>query len=348
VSGLTRYLALCLLLLTPSPSQAAEPLAWPPEPITPFVTPALAGEGVFTAPGADVVLAEAGERPAIMTTSLRTAARGHSSMAYVVAWDPRRVELRMRPGARNPVPAKGPRGDGLIPRDRTVASRLLGAFNGGFLTEDITSCDGMTVDGHEYTPVTPRGGTVALLKDGRTAFGTWPKDAPVPPDVVSLRQNMVPFMEGGVVDPLSRKRWGGTVDVAYAVGDKTVRTALCWVRGGPLLYVYLSFADPKLLGEVLTRARCDYAIHLDMNPGHTTFEFYRPLAAAEVPTDPKGVRELDTVRVQATPLVEKLRKTAFPRYLDKASSDFFYLVSRAPTATVPSPPVVPLFAPAPR
>jgi hypothetical protein len=326
-----------------SPKQEA--VVWPPKAIAPFASPAEPGEGEFTAVPGDVVTTDPNASPAVMQASFRTTGRGTKAVARVVAWDPRRIELRMRPGRMNPVPPKGPRGDGRLPQDAALASRLVGAFNGGFLTEDVTCCDGMTVDGHEYTPATPRGATIALLKDGRTGLGTWPK-GPVSLDnlgIVSLRQNLVPFMEDGRVDPYSRKRWGGTLDVKYAVGDKTIRTALCSVKGGGLFYFYLSFADPAQLAAVLTRAGCDYAVHLDMNPGHTSFEFYRALTAAEEPKDPKGVVDFAGQRVEATPLVEKLRKSNFPRYLNKSSSDFFYLVLRPASAVVPDPPVVRLF-----
>ncbi|MBT9560633.1 MAG: hypothetical protein IV100_31705, partial [Myxococcales bacterium] len=202
---------------------------WPPTAITPFANSAEPGEGEFTAVPGDVVTTDPNASPAVMQATFRTMARGTKAVARVVAWDPRRIELRMRPGRMNPVPPKGPRGDGRLPQDAALASRLVGAFNGGFLTEDVTCCDGMTVDGHEYTPATPRGATIALLKDGRTGLGTWPKDPVSLEDlgIVSLRQNLVPFIEDGRVDPYSRKRWGGTLDVKYAVGDKTIRTALC-------------------------------------------------------------------------------------------------------------------------
>jgi len=61
------------------------------------------------------------------------------SPVYLVAWDPRRLELGMVGGTAEPRSSTGEQGSGLIPRDRRLLPRLVAAFNGGFQSMHATS-----------------------------------------------------------------------------------------------------------------------------------------------------------------------------------------------------------------
>jgi hypothetical protein len=53
---------------------------------------------------------------------------------------------------------------------------VVGASNAGFQAQHGEF--GMMADGVVYLPPKPYAATVAVLRDGTTAFGTWPETAP--------------------------------------------------------------------------------------------------------------------------------------------------------------------------
>ena len=85
-------------------------------------------------------------------------------------------------------------------------------------------------------------------------------------------------------------------------------------------------------------ARCNYGLHLDMNAGHTGFEFYSmlprseaPLPSDELDTQWKAegeVPELPELRYRARRLFRNMQLMHFPRYIRRQTRDFFYLTER--------------------
>jgi hypothetical protein len=89
----------------------------------------------------------------------------------------------------------------------------------------------------------------------------------------------------------------------------------------------------------MKRTRCDYGIHLDMNAGHTGFEFYRVRPEADLPKPEKPLDRMWEARgavlmkpgwdFSARLMVRKMPLMNFPRYIQRNSRDFFYLTRRA-------------------
>jgi hypothetical protein len=135
--------------------------------------------------------------------------------------------------------------------------------------------------------------------------------------------------------------------------SRTVRSGLCMTKEGFIGYFYGSSVDPDVLALAMQRARCNYGIHLDMNPGHTGLEYYR---AAPAGTLPKLGRPLDDVCEAQGPvpgmagwefmgrrMIRLMALMNFPRYINTESRDFFYLTLRH---ILPGDPLKPLLTPA--
>jgi hypothetical protein len=161
---------------------------------------------------------------------------------------------------------------------------------------------------------------------------------------------MTPLVVDGKVNPYRRYWWGG-VPEGWTEEARTVRSGLCLTREGFIAYFYSPSIDPDRLAAAMLRARCSYAIHLDMNAGHCGFEFYRVAAKGKLPTveralDPtweaKGeVSGVQGFEFQSRLMVRKMPLMDFPRYIQPSSRDFFYLTRRT---LLPPPPLRPIFA----
>ena len=115
----------------------------------------------------------------------------------------------------------------------------------------------------------------------------------------------------------------------------TQRSALCVTAAGHLYYAFAPEIDGPTLGKALRQAGCSYGVHLDMNPGHTGFEFYRVGRTGTLPTiahklDPawetRGTVSGTTGwEFLARRMLRTMHLMHFPRYVRTDSRDFFYL-----------------------
>jgi hypothetical protein len=319
------------------PSVLTDPeTGWPPPPMEPMLDPPLRGEGKWVSLENDpFVIKNIGAPSPFVFSFIRTDRKRIYSQVYVTLWDPRQVELDMMSGTVEPKSATGETGPGVVPRSPRVLSRFVGAFNGGF--QAIHGEFGMMANRVVYLPPKPYGATVAKLDDGSTAFGTWPENTPIPNDVVSLRQNMTALVANDRINPYKRHWWGG-VPPGWTEESRTVRSAVCATREGFVGYFYGASVDPDVLGAAMLRAHCRYGVHLDMNPGHTGFEFYR---VAKKGTLPKLKRPLDDVweargrlpdapdwEFMARRMIRFMALMNFPRYVNPEARDFFFLTLR--------------------
>lgn len=324
---------------------------WPPAPLEPFLQPPLRGEGKWVTLENDPFVGKNPNAPSPFAfTFLRPDRDRAYSQVYIVLWDPRQVELDAVAGTREPKSQTGETGSGLVPREPRVLSRFVAGFNGGFQT--LHGDWGMMANRVEYVSPRAYAGTVAKLADGSTGFGTWPEDTTIPDDLISFRQNMTPLVAGGRFNPYQRHWWGG-VPPGWTHESRTVRSALCKTTDGFVAYVYGGSVDHEVLGRAMLRARCDYGIHLDMNYGHTGFEFYRIGRAGTLPELP---RKLDPMWEARGPLpdapewefmsrrmIKHMALMNFPRYVSPESRDFFYLTLRP---LLPGHPIAPVVRPA--
>jgi hypothetical protein len=318
-------------------SEATDPATgWPPAPMEPMLSPPLKGEGKWSSTDKDpFILKNPGASSPFVFSFIRSDRKRIYSQVFVTLWDPRQVELHAMSGTVEPKSATGETGPGMVPRTPAVMGRMLAGFNGGF--QAIHGEFGMMAEKVLYLPPKPFGATVAELSDGSTAFGTWPEEAPVPDNIVSFRQNMTALLQDGVINPYKRHWWGG-VPPGWTEEARTVRSALCMTKEGFIGYFYGSSVDPDVLALAMQRARCNYGVHLDMNPGHTGLEYYH---AAPAGTLPKLTRPLDEVSEARGPvpgmagwefmgrrMIRLMALMNFPRYINTEQRDFFYLTLR--------------------
>jgi hypothetical protein len=253
----------------------------------------------------------------------------------------------MMSGTREPKTATGETGPGQVPRDADTLANFVGAFNGGF--QATHGEFGMMVDSVVYLPPKPFAATVARMRNGSTAFGTWPNDETIPDQVISFRQNLTPLFMDDKVNPYQRSWWGG-VPPGWEDATRTVRTGICLTKEGFVGYFYGSSIDATHLATAMQSTRCQYGLQLDMNPGHTGFEFYRVGKKGALPElgrklesqweargDVLGNTEWEFLGRR---MIRYMNLMHFPRYIRTQSRDFFYLTERQLLPLQPTKPVI--------
>jgi hypothetical protein len=293
---------------------------WPPLPLAPPVFERLRqGEGVWQPAVPAFAQAVFGRMlpdapPAIYRTHLRTDRTRPYVRVQLFAIDVRQLELHMVAGLEDPQSTTGARGTGRIPRDPELLRRVVLAFNGAFKTEHGSY--GMMVERTVLLPPQDGAATVASFEDGRMAMGSWPAGAPIPPEMVSLRQNMDPLVEDGVVNPRKRYLWGFTLDEDIT-NMNTIRSGICMTGTGTLIYAWGEDLTARTLGIGMDAAGCAYGMHLDMNPYHTAFIHYAFPEDVE-PQRPRFEAELAISEMRYSP----------NRYVNGAPKDFFFMAVR--------------------
>ncbi len=334
------------------PTYTDPEIGWPPAPLTPVISPPLPNEGVWLGTDDDPFV---GKNPGLPTafvqTFIRTDPQRAYARVYVTLWDPRQVALHMVAGTVEPVSATGEVGTGQIPRTPETLKSLVAGFNGGFQAVHFEG--GMQVNGIMYLPPKPYSGTIAELRDGTTAVGVWPDNMPdVPDEVLSFRQNLVPLVKDGAINPYKQVKWGGTppgsVDSIH-----TTRSGVCITKDNFVGYFFGSDMTPELLGRGMVAAGCKHGVHLDMNAGHTGFEFYRVAPTGELPDLMRGLQgdweaennvpQLPGWSFRARRMIKGMPHMLFPRYIGRDGRDFMYLTLRS---VLPGEPLIPRVQPA--
>ena len=282
------------------PSNAG--IQWPPESLEPFRD---ASEGG----GRWVPATRSGTQPLAGHLFYRTFLRPNADRPFLrvhlVAFDMRRLSLRFVSGARHPESPRGLRGSGVVaPDDR---NRLVAAFNGGFKIEH--GAYGAVEAGRVIVPPVAGAATVAIDRAGYAVLGAWDRSSGTLGSWVGLRQNLVPLVADAVVNPTHAESWGQVLpglDEAH-----TPRSALGVTEQGQLVYGWSAAASALDLGQAMRRARVVFALHLDMNPGHTGMALYRTVGG----------------RLQASAAVSDM-SIRRRRWLSVEARDFFYVVGR--------------------
>jgi hypothetical protein len=195
----------------------------------------------------------------------------------------------------------------------------------------------MQADGVLYLPPKPYAATVLEMRDGSTALGSWPEKAEVPDDVLSYRQNLTALVEHGEFNPWKREWWGGTPK-GWKDNIHTTRTGICLTKDGFVGYFYGVDLSADILAGAMIGARCDYGVHLDMNPGLAGFEFYdvepastwKPLGRKlQEDWEFEGpIKEIPEFDFRARRMIKGMRHMNFPQYIQRDGRDFFYLTQR--------------------
>jgi hypothetical protein len=295
------------------------PENWPPPPIESQWKKSEPGEGQWSAATESflrpsrAILAPNVEKPLpyFYKTFIRPDPKRPYAKVWLVAMDMRQLTLGMQAGFEDPEPLTGPAGEGHLPDDPAVTSRVVGTFNGAFKSEHGKY--GMMVNRRVLLPPVPGAATIAATAANEVAFGNWPKSTSIPDDLISFRQNLDPLVEDGQVNPAGRQIWGWQLQGTSVM---TERTALCTTSTGHAIYAWAEEADASILGDALRRAGCSYGVHLDMNPGHCGFMYTR-------------VNDLRKREFQVKRAVDKMSVPP-ERYVRWSPKDFFYVLLRDP------------------
>jgi len=258
-----------------------------PVPLASFDRLAPPGEGAWSAAGRKV-----GGVSALYETSLVPPGGGR---AVGIAWmDTHLLAARLYSGSGSP--GGGPyRYTAAI--QPAQAATLVAAFNGGFKMPDAHG--GYYTDGREVVPLVTGAASLVIYFDGSVTVGSWGTTVRMTPSVVSVRQNLVPLVAGGLPTPTAMSPdwqvWGDTCaarSCALTVPgiDHQWRSAVGVTADGALVYVTGPALDPPQLARVLVRAGVVRGMELDINPFWPVLATYAPATSAGPATPANGTR----------------------------------------------------------
>jgi len=254
------------------PGAADKPLPSPAD-LAPFAVPAPAGSGTWTPAGRSV----AGS-PAVYVTTLIPP--GGSQPAGIAWMDARLLSARLYSGSISP-------GGGpylfTAPIESTQAAGLVAAFNGGFQLKDAGG--GYYTEGRLVAPLVAGAASLVITADGSVDIGAWGTDVTMTPDVVAVRQNLVPLVAAGQPTPAAAgpdwQAWGNTCGATSCASDvpgieNQWRSGVGITADGALVYALGPDLDPLQLAQLLVQAGAVRAMELDINPNWPVLVTYDP------------------------------------------------------------------------
>ncbi len=237
-----------------------------PTPLRPFASPALPGEGQWSAVGRRV-----DGVPAVYVTSLRPDAV-HTSYVVGVAWmDTKLLRATLYSGSW--IPGGGPWPD-TAPVRPAAARSLVAAFNAGFLMNDANG--GYYTDHKMVVPLRSGAASFVVYRDGSSNVIAWGPHDHVNSQIVSVRQNLDLLVNNSKPVPgllaNDTSRWGATVGNAVYVS----RSGLGVTADGALVYVGGPGLNITDLANLLVRAGAVRAMELDINVDWVNYSYYSP------------------------------------------------------------------------
>ncbi len=189
------------------------------------------------------------------------------------------------------------------PIQQANARHLVAAFNGGFKMKDAHG--GYYTEGRMIDPLRVGAASLVIYAGGSVNIGAWGSDVLMTPQVVAVRQNLVPLVAGG--QPTARARsadwrvWGstcGATSCAHSVPgiEHQWRSALGVTSDGALVYAQGPALDPLQLALLLVRAGAVRGMELDINPDWPVLATYDPASAHGLATPSNGHSLTATVR----------------------------------------------------
>lgn len=245
-----------------APPTTVDPGPQPPAPLTTYFAPALAGEGQWT------LVASAGGHPALWATSIRPYPQAGGVVASMVVIDQTYLRAGLFNGADEPG-GEWARDD-RVPPD--LYASLVAAMNGGFRFEHIKG--GYVTEGRTLKPLRDGDATIAIGRDGKMVIGALGRDIFDDGSWLSLRQNLMLMVDGGVSTvntPATDGVWWGA---DYGKEVYVNRSAVCEMADGRLAYVLVGKVDAAQMADSLVNLGCTKAVQLDINgtwPNFFTF-----------------------------------------------------------------------------
>jgi hypothetical protein len=274
-----------------------------PAPVPLVVSPAVPGEGLWTAVGPTV-----DGLPAMYEAQFRADTVYTSQITSAVWVDPTLLRVALVPGAYEP-------GGSWAQTPYINAAQqpdAVAAFNGGFRVQDARG--GFFLNGTTQIPLRNGAASIVIYSDGRIDIGTWGSEVTMTPKVAAVLQNLVLMVDGGHLSSnatyTDNRIWGNTLGANTVVA----RSGIGVTADGALIYVAGPALTAKSLAESLQRAGAVRAMTLDINPEWVTFNFYN------------HARGIGSPIVTSTKLYPRMERPA-TRYLGptRESRDFFMI-----------------------
>lgn len=244
-----------------------------PPPLTPFVGTTSNGESMWTPAGRTVA-----GMPAVFETTL--VPPGGVQPAGIAWMDTRLLSAQLYSGSMSP--GGGPYSL-TAPIQPAQAASVVAAFNGGFKMD--VAVGGYYTEGRLVDPLVVGAASLVIYDDGSVTVGAWGSDVTMAPNVVAIRQNLVPLVAHGQPTGLAAssewRSWGATCG-ATSCASSVPGIAQQWRSGvgvtadGALVYVTGPALDPLQLAQLLARAGVVRGMELDINPYWTVFVTYDP------------------------------------------------------------------------
>jgi hypothetical protein len=209
--------------------------------------------------------------PAVQVAALRPDDVHTSFVAGVLRMNPALVRGELRPGSSDPG-GLWQAADFLTDSEQRDVAVV---FNGGFRLNDRDR-GGYYSEGRTVAPLRDGEASLVLHTDGTADVGAWGREVRMDPTVASVRQNLVPLVDGGEVNPScatgGAKQWGKTIGQSAYIQRSgfgvTARGTEIYV-GGPALSVCS-------LGRILQDAGVVRGMELDINPTWVTGAYFHP------------------------------------------------------------------------
>ena len=251
----------------------------PPATLASFAQPAVAGEGRWSPAGRPV----GWDGHSIRVIYQTTLNPPGGTQAAGIAWmDTGLLSARLYSGSLSP--GGGPYRY-TAPIQPAQAATLVAAFNGGFKMNEARG--GYYTDGRVVDPLRAGAASLVIYADGSVNIGAWGSDVSMTPQVVSVRQNLLPLVTGGRPTPRAAswrwQAWGATCGAASCAAtvpgiEHQWRSGLGITADGALVYVVGPALDPLQLAELLFRAGAVRGMQLDINPNWPVLVTYDPPA----------------------------------------------------------------------
>ena len=283
----------------PRPVVAVVPLH---PPVRTLVAPAMPGEGVFSP------LVVVGGQPVVQRALMRPDDEDATFPVGVVWMKRSALRFELHPGAAEPG------GDWPVPPTVPTGHRtgLVATYNGGFKLSNGDSHGGFYLDGRTAVPLVDGAASEVFHRNGSLTIGTWNRDVAMAPDVVGVRQCLVPLVAGGRVTEAVYD--GGTDVWGLTDGGNSfvARSGVGVDRNGDVIYVGGRLMSVETLADTLQRAGAVSAMMLDINLSWPSFISYD---GTRHPTDPVPYNLVNFVRAPT-------------RYYDQSSRDFVAVYAR--------------------
>lgn len=230
--------------------------------------------------------------PAVYETTL--VPPGGTQSAGIAWMDTRLLSARLYSGSMSP--GGGPYRY-TAPVEPAQATSLVAAFNGGFQMNAANG--GYYTEGRMVYPLRAGAASLVIYADGSVNIGAWGSDVTMTPNVVAVRQNLVPLVAGGsptaaaaTADWLS---WGATCGPTSCTGpgiEHQWRSGVGITADGALVYVTGPALDPLQLAQLLAHAGAIRGMQLDINPYWTVLVTYDPASPTGLASPANGQKLL--------------------------------------------------------